>query len=265
MSGSTLSIPDMKQTSFRPKHILAIGATSAIAEHCVRLWAADGATTISLIGRDQQKLLRMHDDLRARFPLVQLTCQVCADFVDPVEIEAQLEKAFASQVPDMVLIAHGDLPDQQACQTDLSVARRAIDINGLSPVLWAESVVRRFERVGHGCLGVIGSVAGDRGRQSNYVYGAAKGLVERYVQGLQHRLAGSAVRVSIIKPGPTATPMTAQLQAQGQKMAPVQDVAGHIVKGLQAGKPVIYTPPIWFVIMMVIKHLPRFIFNRMKI
>lgn len=255
----------MTQSSSRPRHILAIGATSSIAEQCVRRWAADGATSIALIGRDQRKLLRMRDDLRARFPQVQLTCQVCTDFVDPVSIEAQLDQVFAQQAPDMVLIAHGDLPDQHACQKDLSAARRAIEINGLSPVLWAESTIRRLEHVGQGCLGVIGSVAGDRGRQSNYIYGAAKGLVERHVQGLQHRLAGSPVRVSIIKPGPTATPMTAHLQAQGQKMAPVQDVARHIVKGLRAGKPVIYTPPIWFVIMMVIKHLPRFVFNRMKI
>lgn len=255
----------MKQSSFRPKRILAIGATSAIAEQCVRLWAADGATSIALIGRDQHKLQRMHDDLRARFPLVELKCQVCADFVDPLEIEEQLEQAFASQAPEMVLIAHGDLPDQQACQSDLSLARRAIDVNGLSPVLWAESAIRRLEQRGQGTLGVIGSVAGDRGRQSNYIYGAAKGLVERHVQGLQHRLAGSAVQVSIIKPGPTATPMTAHLQAQGQKMASVQDVAMYIVKGLQSGKPVIYTPPSWFLIMMVIRHLPRFIFNRMKI
>jgi len=93
----------------------------------------------------------------------------------------------------------------------------------------------------------------------------AKGLVDRYVQGLQHRLADGAVRAAIVKPGPTATPMTAHLQAQGQKMASADDVADHIVKGLRAGKSVIYTPAIWWVIMMVIRHLPRFVFHRMKI
>jgi decaprenylphospho-beta-D-erythro-pentofuranosid-2-ulose 2-reductase len=255
----------MSSDTSSPQHILVIGATSAIAERCARRWAADGAASIVLVARDAAKLQRVHDDLRARHPRLVLSVQRCADFVDPAAIEAQLDQAFAQQLPDMVLIAHGDLPDQAACQAELSKARQAIDVNGLSPVLWAEGAVRRLERAGRGTVAVIGSVAGDRGRQSNYVYGAAKGLVDRYVQGLQHRLADGAVRVCIVKPGPTATPMTAHLQAQGQKMASADDVAGHIVKGLRAGKPVIYTPPIWWVIMMVIKHLPRFVFHRMKI
>lgn len=255
----------MSSNSSTPRHIAVVGATSAIAERCARRWAADGAASIVLVARDPGKLKRVQDDLLARSPGVSLRTQVCADFVDSTDIEAQLDQAFASHVPDMVLIAHGDLPDQTACQADLSKARQAIDVNGLSPVLWAEAAVRRLERAGQGTVAVIGSVAGDRGRQSNYVYGAAKGLVDRYVQGLQHRLADGAVRVVIVKPGPTATPMTAHLQAQGQKMASADDVAEHIIKGLRAGKPVIYTPPIWWAIMMVIRHLPRFVFHRIKI
>lgn len=255
----------MSPTPSSPQNILVIGATSAIAERCARRWAADGAASIVLIARDAAKLQRVHDDLRARFPDVTLSAQLCADFIDPAAIEAQLDQAFAKGAPHMVLIAHGDLPDQAACQAELSKVRRAIDVNGVSPVLWAEATVRRLEHAGRGTVAVIGSVAGDRGRQSNYVYGAAKGLVDRYVQGLQHRLADGAVRAAIVKPGPTATPMTAHLQVQGQKMASADDVADHIVKGLRAGKPVIYTPPIWWVIMMVIKHLPRFVFHRMKI
>ena len=256
----------MSTTQARPQHILIIGATSAIAERCARRWAARGASSIVLVARDEAKLNRVQEDLRARSPAVELGSQVCADFLEPASIEAQLDQAFARNVPDMVLIAHGDLPDQTACQSDLHQARKAIEVNGLSPVLWAESAVRRLlQHNVPGMVAVIGSVAGDRGRQSNYVYGAAKGLVERYVQGLQHRLAGTAVRASLIKPGPTATPMTAHLQAQGQKMASADDVADCIVKGLLAGRHVIYTPPIWWVIMMVIRHLPRFVFNRMKI
>ncbi len=255
----------MSSASSAPLRIVIIGATSAIAERCARRWAADGAASIVFIARDASKLQRVQNDLKARSPRLSLSVQVCSDFTDPTAIEAQLDAAFFHHVPDTVLIAHGDLPDQAACQTDLLKARQAIDINGVSPVLWAEAVVRRLNVFGKGTLGVIGSVAGDRGRQSNYVYGAAKGLVDRYVQGLQHRLANSSVRVSIIKPGPTATPMTAHLQAQGQKMASADDVANHIVKGLRAGKPVIYAPPIWWVIMMIIRHLPRFVFQRMKI
>jgi NAD(P)-dependent dehydrogenase (short-subunit alcohol dehydrogenase family) len=108
-------------------------------------------------------------------------------------------------------------------------------------------------------------VAGDRGRRSNYVYGAAKGLVTRYAQGLQHRLAGSgsALRVVLVKPGPTATPMTAHLPQRG--LAPVELVARTIVQGSKAGKPVVYAPGKWALIMMVIRHLPAFVFNKMNI
>lgn len=112
---------------------------------------------------------------------------------------------------------------------------------------------------------VIGSVAGDRGRRSNYVYGAAKGLVTRYVQGLQHRFAGTAVKAVLVKPGPTDTPMTSHLKQQGSKLAPVEEVAAAIVAGAEHGAAVVYAPKKWAVIMMVIRHLPAAIFNKMNI
>ena len=120
-------------------------------------------------------------------------------------------------------------------------------------------------RAGHGTLGVIGSVAGDRGRKSNYVYGAGKGLVARYAQGLQHRLAGTGVTVTLIKPGPTRTPMTAHLGDSGPSLADVAKVAATIVSGMEKRRNVVYAPRRWWVIMMIIRHLPRFIFNKMDI
>jgi len=116
-----------------------------------------------------------------------------------------------------------------------------------------------------GTIALIGSVAGDRGRKSNYVYGAAKGLVTRYAQGLQHRFAGSGVKVVLVKPGPTDTPMTAHLKGQGAKLAPVESVAGQIVDGIAAGKAVVYAPGKWWLVMMIIRHLPAFVFNKMNI
>ena len=116
-----------------------------------------------------------------------------------------------------------------------------------------------------GTLAVISSVAGDRGRKSNYIYGAAKGLVTRYVQGLQHRLANSNVHVVLIKPGPTDTPMTASLVAQGAKLASVESVALGIVTAIERKKTVAYVPGKWWLIMMIIRHLPSFIFNKMNI
>jgi short-subunit dehydrogenase len=120
-----------------------------------------------------------------------------------------------------------------------------------------------MEAAGSGTLAIIGSVAGDRGRKTNYVYGAAKGLIDRYAQGLQHRFAGTQVKVVLIKPGPTATPMTAHLPQRG--LASAEAVAHRIVTAVAAGQPVVYAPARWWLIMMIIRHLPRVIFNRLNI
>lgn len=165
---------------------------------------------------------------------------------------------------DLVLIAHGVLPDQPACEQDLAACRAALEVNALSPVLFAEAFARCMAVRGRGTLAVIGSVAGDRGRKSNYVYGAAKGMVDRYLQGLRHRFAGSGVKVAIIKPGPTDMPMTAHLKGS-TSLAPVDEVARVIVDGLERGREVIYAPGKWRVIMLVIRHLPGFVFNKMNI
>jgi hypothetical protein len=166
---------------------------------------------------------------------------------------------------DVVLIAHGSLPEQAECENNLQACHDALEINGVSPVLYAEAFVKHMAIANHGTIALIGSVAGDRGRKSNYVYGAAKGLVTRYAQGLQHRFAGTGVKVVLVKPGPTDTPMTAHLKEKGAKLASVEDVAKQIVDGIEAGKSIIYAPGKWRLIMMVIRHLPSFIFNKMDI
>jgi short-subunit dehydrogenase len=120
-----------------------------------------------------------------------------------------------------------------------------------------------MEKAQQGTLALTGSVAGDRGRKSNYVYGAAKGLVTRYAQGLQHRFAKTPIQIVLIKPGPTATAMTAHLPQRG--LAAADAVAATIVQGIAQGKPVIYAPSKWAVIMMIIIHLPAFIFNKLDI
>jgi short-subunit dehydrogenase len=122
-----------------------------------------------------------------------------------------------------------------------------------------------MHKANDGTLAIIGSVAGDRGRKSNYAYGAAKGLVARYVQGLQHRLAGTGVKAVLIKPGPTDTPMTAQLKQQRSRLANVEDVARVIVKAINQGNPIVYVPAKWALIMMAIRHLPNIIFNKLEI
>ncbi len=244
----------------RPRIIL-IGGTSLIAEHCARLWLR-APTDLVLVGRDNTRLERIAADLRLRSLQSTVQCRV-ADFTDPTAIAA-LADALAAEAPiDIVLVAHGQLPVQEDCQADLIKAAEALSVNGVSAVLFAEAFARVLSQAGQGTLAVIGSVAGDRGRQSNYVYGAAKGMVERYLQGLQHRFAGSGVKVVLIKPGPTATPMTAHLTHLA--LAPVEHVAAGIVSAIARGRPVVYVPAKWALIMMVIRHLPRAVFNRLRI
>lgn len=246
-----------------PQRIVIIGATSAIARHCARLWAVEEVAHFILVGRNADKLESIARDLQVRSPEATTHIETC-NFTDPMAI-TDLANALAEQGPlDIVLIAHGTLPDQQACQSDLTIARDAMLINGLSPAYFAEAFAGKMEEQSSGSLVVIGSVAGDRGRQSNYVYGAAKGLVERYVQGLEHRLADTKVNLTLVKPGPTQTPMTAHMEGHEQ-MAPLEQVAGDIVRGVKAKKRVIYTPRKWALIMLVIRNIPAFIFGKMKI
>ncbi len=245
-------------------HILIIGATSAMAEQCARLWAARGNARLVLVGRDAQRLDLLAQDLRVRGQGVETSVRV-VDFEDPAAIGG-LVRAVVQDAPiDVALVAHGHLPDQPACEGDLALAARELSINGVSPVLFAEAIAGAMQGAGRGRLAVIGSVAGDRGRKSNYVYGSAKGLVERYVEGLQHRLAVTAVRVTLVKPGPTDTPMTAHLKQDGAKLADVGAVAREIVAATDAGRAVLYTPGKWALIMTVIRNLPRAVFHRMNI
>jgi hypothetical protein len=246
------------------QHIVIIGATSAIAEHCARLWVQNEAVQLTLVGRNAEKTEWVAADLRVRSPESDIRT-LTAEFTDPAAVAELVNGICTAQTVDIVLIAHGSLPDQQDCQNDLALIEQALNINAISPVLFAEHFATLMARQGSGNIGIISSVAGDRGRKSNYVYGSAKGLVTRYAQGLQHRFGAGPVQISLIKPGPTATPMTAHLKAQGNKLARVEDVAEIIVKGIGQGKPVIYAPAKWALIMLIIRHLPRWIFNKMDI
>lgn len=244
--------------------IVIFGASSAIAEHCARLWLLRGAQALTLIGRDRERIERVAADLQVRTPGCVPKC-LDGDLLSPASLAALVDAAFADGPVDLVLVAHGMLPDQSRCESDPNAAHEAITVNATSPALIAGACVQRLQAQGHGTLALIGSVAGDRGRGSNYVYGAAKAMLDRFAEGLQHRLAGSAVRVVRIKPGPTATPMTAHLGGGAMTLAPVDAVARAIVDGIAAGRPVVYAPARWRWIMLVLRHLPAFVFNRLRI
>ena len=250
------------------KHYVLVGATSAMAQQCARLWSQGTGVRLTLLGRDMPKLQAVADDLQVRSPQSVIT-PMLADFVNAKGIDQAVQACFALAPVDVALVAHGVLSDQNTCEQNLSDCEQSLQINGLSPVLFAEAFARLMVQAGKGTgagtIAVIGSVAGDRGRKSNYVYGAAKGLVDRYLQGLQHRLALTPVRVVRIKPGPTDTPMTADLKAQGRRMASVEQVAQDIVRGVARGQEVVYTPGIWRLIMWVVRHIPSRVFRHISL
>ncbi|MFD1341304.1 SDR family NAD(P)-dependent oxidoreductase [Litorisediminicola beolgyonensis] len=241
--------------------IIVVGASSGIAEACLRAWADEGGADFHLLGRDEEVLDAIADDLGVRDPETRVGRSVL-DFQEPEAIRT-FSGLTETQHVDTVLIAHGALPVQSEMQDDLQALSDSLMLNAISPALFAEAFAARLEHQGYGTLAVIGSVAGDRGRKSNYAYGAAKGLLERYVEGLQHRFGSDGPRAILIKPGPTRTRMTAQMDQSG--MADPDAVASDILRGIKAGKPVIYTPGKWRVIMAVIRLLPRAIFNRLDI
>lgn len=242
--------------------ILIFGATSALAEATARLFAANGHRFF-LVARDADKLAAVADDLRVR-GAVQVSTAV-ADALDFDRHQALVDEAFESlNGLDVVLVAHGTLPDQTSCQQSFELVRREFEINALGGMSLLTHVANRFEHQGFGTIAVIGSVAGDRGRQSNYVYGAAKGAVSIFMQGLRNRLHARGVHVLTIKPGFVDTPMTAAF-SKGLLWSRPQEVARDVRDAIENKKDVVYTPWFWSPIMMLIRSVPETIFKRWKL
>lgn len=248
----------------KKKKIVIIGATSAIAKHCARLMVQKEPVELILLGRDLSRIEHVAADLRVRSPDSDIH-SLCIAFLDPIAIQTTVSEIVEQGSVDLILIAHGSLPEQRDCQNNLTLCSETLAINGLSPVLYAEAFATVLEKANHGTLAVIGSVAGDRGRKTNYVYGSAKSLVKSYMQGLQHRFAGTKVRIVLINPGPTDTPMTAHYKRQGMKMASVETVSAKIMEAIEQGKSVAYVPGKWQIIMWIVRHLPDYIFNKLNI
>ncbi|WP_017430755.1 SDR family oxidoreductase [Vreelandella jeotgali] len=260
----------MSLFSLRPakrplRRVVLLGATSAIAEQVARRLVAQGAS-LYCVGRQPQKLDALLDDLNVRAGSAQRIDGSCADLTDSAR-HAELIDAAEQHLGgiDAVLIAHGTLPDQQACSADANTALEQINTNALSVISLLTHLANRLEQQQHGVIAVIGSVAGDRGRQSNYVYGAAKGMVAIFLQGLRNRLAGANVAVVTIKPGFVDTPMTAGLNKGGPLWATPERVAQGIVRAMHKGANVVYLPWFWRPIMLIIKHIPEALFKRMSL
>lgn len=245
-----------------PQNIVIIGATSAIAQATLKMYAEQN-NNLFLVARNAQQLETISADAKIRG-----ANQVESYALDLTNLEQHddlIENVYQTYPKiDVLLIAHGTLPDQQACQNSVELTLKEIQINGLSTLSLLTLFANKFETQNSGSIAVITSVAGDRGRQSNYVYGAAKSMVTTFLQGLRNRLNDSNVQVLDIKPGFVDTPMTAEFK-KGALWAQPEQIASSIIKAINSGKNTLYTPWFWWGIMLIIRSVPEFIFKKLKL
>jgi short-subunit dehydrogenase len=242
------------------KRILIVGATSAIAEATAREFAARGEA-LFLVARNAAALRAIADDLALRG-----AASVGIGVFEARELEGlpSLIDAAVQHLNglDQALIAHGTLSDQGACEASMELLREEFMTNALSVMVLSLLLARYFIAQGHGVIAAISSVAGERGRQSNYLYGAAKAAVSTFLSGLRQQLYPKGVWVVTIKPGFVATPMTAAFK-KGVLWASPARVARDIVHAMDRGTPVIYTPGFWRLIMALVRAVPEAMFRRM--
>lgn len=242
--------------------ILILGATSAIAEAVARRFAKDGAS-LALIARNGERLASLAADLNIRG--AQTVWTATLDVNDIAQHAATLEAAYkALGGIDAFLIAPGTLTDQKRAEADTAYALAELHTNFTSLAAFINDAARLLERQGQGTLAVISSVAGDRGRQSNYFYGAAKAGLDALLSGLRNRFTPLGIAVLTIKPGFVDTPMTANFK-KGALWAQPDRVAGDIVAAMKRGKAVLYTPWFWALIMLIIRSIPEFVFRKLKL
>ena len=245
-----------------PRKILVLGATSGIAEATCRIWATQGAS-LFLVARNAEKLAAVAADLKVRGASYVDTA--VADLDDTDKHPALLAHAVNSLTGmDIAYLAHGILGDQAEAEQDFNAAAQILYTNLMAPVsllTWlANFCVQRHS----GVIAVISSVAGDRGRKSNYVYGSSKAGLSAFLGGLRNRVDREGVTVLSIKPGPTRTAMTAAMP-KSEKFADVDSVAESIVSAIDKRKDVLYVPFQWQPIMFVIRNVPERIFKKLNL
>jgi decaprenylphospho-beta-D-erythro-pentofuranosid-2-ulose 2-reductase len=244
------------------KKVLVLGATSAIAQATVRLLSARGVA-LYLVGRHAERLEAVARDARTR-GASRVETEVL-DLDDLSRHEALVARAEAALGGlDGALLAHGILGDQAQAQGSYAETEKVLRTNFLSAVSLLTPLANRFESQRAGTLVVISSVAGDRGRQSNYVYGASKGALTVFLQGLRNRLAPAGVAVVTVKPGFVDTPMTAAVKKNPLFASP-EAVARGLLRAVDAGRDEVYLPDFWRPIMFLIRGIPERVFKRLKL
>jgi len=243
-----------------PKKILVLGATSGIAEATCRIWASQGAS-LFLVARNPDKLAAVAADLKTRgAAFVDIAV---ADLDDTSQHASLLTHGINSLGGmDVAYLAHGILGDQPTAEQDFAVAEQILHTNFISPVSLLTWLANYCVQRHSGVLAVISSVAGERGRKSNYLYGSSKAGLSAFLGGLRNRVDREGVTVLNIKPGPVDTPMTA---AMNVKKADVNKVAQSIVSAIDARQDILYVPFQWQPIMFIIRNIPERIFKKLNL
>ena len=242
-----------------------LGALSAIAEATCRLLAGEGAR-LYLVGRDGARLDMVARDLSARGAADVKTRAV--DLARGADADAELRSAAETLGGvDAVLIFYGSLGDQAQADASVAAARDILAVNFTSAAEWAMAGAELLEKSGAGVLLGISSVAGDRGRRTNYVYGAAKGGFSILLQGIAHRFAAKSgnLRAVAVKCGFVDTPMTAQFKKGGPLWATPAQIAAVVHRAMDGGGSIVYAPWFWRFIMLIIRALPQMVMHRTKL
>jgi decaprenylphospho-beta-D-erythro-pentofuranosid-2-ulose 2-reductase len=243
------------------RRIVILGATSAIAEATARVFAKRG-DALFLVGRSTERLRAIADDLRLRGAAA---AEVHTQDLNDVSSHERLLSIADEKLGglDTALIAYGTLPDQALCEKSIDALVRDFQTNAVSIMSLCTLLANLFEAKQRGVIGVISSVAGDRGRKSNYVYGSAKAAVSVFTSGLRQRLYQKGVQVVTIKPGFVDTPMTAAFK-KGPLWASPDSVGKQIARALVRGTPVLYTPGFWRPVMWIVRSIPETMFRRLS-
>jgi decaprenylphospho-beta-D-erythro-pentofuranosid-2-ulose 2-reductase len=249
-------------TTATPLKVLVLGATSGIAEATCRIWAAQGAS-LFLVARNAEKLAAVAADLKTRG--ASFVDTAVADLDNTDLHPALLAHAVNSLTGmDVAYLAYGILGNQAQAEQDFNTAAQIIHTNFTAPVSLLTWLANFCVQRKSGTLAVLSSVAGDRGRKSNYVYGASKAGLSAFLGGLRNRVDREGVTVLTIKPGPTRTAMTAGMP-KSEKFADPEAVAKSIVAAIAARKNQLYVPFIWAPIMFVIRSIPERIFKKLNL
>ncbi|MEO8481034.1 MAG: SDR family NAD(P)-dependent oxidoreductase [Acidobacteriota bacterium] len=241
-------------------NIVILGASKGIGRALARQLAERG-DRLCLLGRDIDDLRRSAADIAVRAGTSSGAAVVACDLADPDTFGPALEAAAAALGHvDVVVVTAADFATQAVLEADRDRLRRLLTVNFSNTVLFCEDARKRLLSAG-GTLCVVSSVAGERGRKPVILYGATKAGLSRYLEGLDHKYRSQGLKVVCVKPGFVRTGMTAGLTPPPFAGDP-PDVARDIVKAIDRGTPVIYTPAMWAVVMFVIRRLPRFVMRR---